>query len=297
MVAPAQPNPLPVRLPGFAAIAAQFDGFIVDQWGVLHDGVNPYPGAPECLKRLRAHGRVIVLSNSGKLTAENMRRMAAVGFPRETYDALISAGQDARDAILTRADSFYKELGSRCYALRRSDDDALLSGLGLDFVTRVEDAEFLLVVSLPESHGLVDRYRAVLETAVAHGLPMVCANPDVWRVSGADLAEAPGILARCYEGLGGTVRYHGKPHLPIYLSCLKHFPGIPRGRILGIGDSVEHDIAGARGAGMVSALTAGGIHAEELGVGPGELPDADRWSTFAKAAPAIPDYLLPGFVW
>ena len=39
---------------GFAEIAGEYDGFILDLWGVIHDGVNPIPGAPECLLRLHA---------------------------------------------------------------------------------------------------------------------------------------------------------------------------------------------------------------------------------------------------
>jgi hypothetical protein len=40
---------------------------------------------------------------------------------------------------------------------------------------------------------------------------------------------------------------------------------------IAVGDSMEHDIAGAEGAGCASVLVCGGIHAEELGmlVGPG----------------------------
>ncbi|MHC4732679.1 MAG: TIGR01459 family HAD-type hydrolase, partial [Planctomycetota bacterium] len=57
---------------GLGAIAADFDGFLVDQWGVLHDGATAYPGAQDCLARLTALGkRVVVLSNSGRRAALN----------------------------------------------------------------------------------------------------------------------------------------------------------------------------------------------------------------------------------
>ena len=39
---------LPV-LHGLSEIASRYDGFIVDLWGVMHDGVQPYPGARETL--------------------------------------------------------------------------------------------------------------------------------------------------------------------------------------------------------------------------------------------------------
>ena len=36
-------------LTGFAAIAADYDGFVLDLWGVIHDGVKAFPHAIDCL--------------------------------------------------------------------------------------------------------------------------------------------------------------------------------------------------------------------------------------------------------
>src|SRR5436305_187097 len=41
---------------GLSELAAAFDGYIVDLWGVLHDGYTPFPGSVECLERLIAAG-------------------------------------------------------------------------------------------------------------------------------------------------------------------------------------------------------------------------------------------------
>jgi HAD superfamily hydrolase (TIGR01459 family) len=181
--------------------------------------------------------------------------------------------------------------------MRRQDDNALLADLGLEFVGSVDEADFIFLVGVPESRDLVETYGALLQRAAARGLPLICANPDLSRVSGSELAEAPGVLARYYEQIGGRTHYHGKPHPPIYRSSLEAMPGIPRGRILAIGDSIDHDILGARRAGLPSALITAGIHAAELGAGLETLPTPERWSAFAQNAPAIPDYLLPGFIW
>ena len=37
------------HITGFGPLAARYDGFILDLWGVIHDGVKPYPGAADCL--------------------------------------------------------------------------------------------------------------------------------------------------------------------------------------------------------------------------------------------------------
>ena len=35
-------------------LAQNYDGFIVDLWGVVHDGIKTYPGVIDCLTQLRA---------------------------------------------------------------------------------------------------------------------------------------------------------------------------------------------------------------------------------------------------
>ena len=45
------------RIVGLREIADQFDLFLVDQYGVLHDGVVAYPGAVDGLVKIAAGGR------------------------------------------------------------------------------------------------------------------------------------------------------------------------------------------------------------------------------------------------
>ena len=45
------------HLPGFAALAERYDGFVLDLWGVIHDGVHLYPGVADTLGRLKALGK------------------------------------------------------------------------------------------------------------------------------------------------------------------------------------------------------------------------------------------------
>ncbi|MFX6760178.1 hypothetical protein ABTH30_25075, partial [Acinetobacter baumannii] len=56
---------IPVNLRGLAPIADRYDGFILDVWGVLHDGERLYPGVDNALQRLKAAGkRIVLLSNA-----------------------------------------------------------------------------------------------------------------------------------------------------------------------------------------------------------------------------------------
>lgn len=286
---------------GVATLATHYDGFLLDQWGVLHDGVHALPGALACLAALHTAGkRIVILSNSGRTGDENAALLQRFGVDRGSYDAVVTAGDDARRAFLTRPDAFYRALGRRCVVVARRGDLPLVEAFGLEAVERVDAADFVLVLSLDAPRLGVGDYESMLQAARARSLPMVCANPDLTRVTPEAILEAPGAVARRYEALGGTVRYHGKPDPGVYARCLDTLARLGvlrRERVIAVGDSIAHDVAGARAVGLASALVAGGIHREALGVEGGRLPTAKRWAAFAATAPARPEYVIPAFVW
>lgn len=276
-----------------AALMPRHDGFLLDQWGVLHDGIRPYPGAVAALEMLRQAGkRVIILSNSGRLGAENAVLLAKMGFAGELYDEVVSAGDDAREALAARDEPFHRALGRRCLLLARDGEAHLAEGLALDLVDDVAVADFILLMTMDPPRQSVAGWMGVLRTASERRLPMVCANPDLHRASpDGGLQEAPGLVARAYEQLGGTVRYHGKPQPRIYRTCLAKL-GLDRSRVVAIGDSLEHDIAGAEAAGIDSVFIGGGIHRGEIGWNGAAMDLASCLALFARFGRA-PTYALP----
>ena len=64
-------EPLPI-IDGLRALADDYDGFIVDLWGTVHNGVEPLPGAVDCLEHLTATGKpVLILSNAPRRAGNN----------------------------------------------------------------------------------------------------------------------------------------------------------------------------------------------------------------------------------
>lgn len=288
----------PRLIAGVRALTRDFDGFIVDQWGVVHDGATPYAGARECLEALKAAGkRVVMLSNSGRSNAANEALMASMGFPRRLYDAFIAAGEDARAAIAACSTPFHARLGRRCFAITRDGERQLLEGLGLIFVERVADADFVAVIGIDSPRRNLPDYEDELQAARARNLPMICANPDLVRFHEGRLVDAPGVLGHRYEAIGGEVFWHGKPHAPIYGSCLREMGGISTSRIVAVGDSLDHDVAGAASVRLPCAFVAGGVHAEALGIARGAMPSADRLDRLLAHAPARPAFVVPAFTW
>ncbi|KRE00006.1 hypothetical protein ASE63_10960 [Bosea sp. Root381] len=281
-----------------AALAARYHGFLIDQWGVLHDGTSPYPGAVACLERLRAAGRkVIVLSNSGRRGDENEAIMARLGFGRHLYDHLVSAGDDARDALLRRDEPAYRDLGERCFLMARPGEEHLADALGLKPAADIDTADFILNISMDSETQSVEGWSTVLKHAAVRKLPMVCGNPDRHRVhADGRLHEAPGQIAFVYETMGGTVHYHGKPHARVYRTCMRLLRLEPR-QVLAIGDSLEHDVAGAATAGIDAAFIAGGIHRADLHWLPGGDVEASGCMALFARTGCFPRYCLPRFEW
>jgi HAD superfamily hydrolase (TIGR01459 family) len=281
---------------GISELAPDYDGFILDLWGVVHDGVQPYPGVLDCMAKLIAAGkRVVLLSNAPRRADDVARRIAAFGVPAGLYHAVMSSGEEAWQYLKHRDDPFYAGLGRMCLHICSDRDLEIREGLGLSYVERAAEAEFILNTGPAGWDDTIEDYAPLLAASYARGLKMVCANPDLTVMHGAQLALCAGALAVHYEKLGGTVRWHGKPHRSVYDSCFKLMELADHRRILAIGDSPRTDIAGANGAGLDSLLIAGGLHADSFA--PGGRLDLAAIDDAVATAGALPDAVAYRFNW
>jgi HAD superfamily hydrolase (TIGR01459 family) len=288
----------PTFCSGLADIASRYQGFVVDQWGVLHDGTTAYPDALDCLARLRANGRrVVLLSNSGRRADFSREHLRRLGIAPESYDALVTSGEATWQALRERRAPGFADLGRRCILWSRGGDRAMLEGQSLEAVDAVEDADFLLL-SGTEDDLQVEQFEDALTRAAARRLPMVCANPDVVVVRpGGTTVFAPGAVAQRYRELGGEVVYVGKPHRPVYDLCLAALAPLAPEAILAIGDSVSHDIAGGKAMGLATALVMGGIHAALFDLAHGPSANLAALERLEAEYGATPDWVLPYLRW
>ncbi|MGB8842170.1 MAG: TIGR01459 family HAD-type hydrolase [Aliidongia sp.] len=287
----------PVLIDGSAAIAARYDGFVLDVWGVLHNGVAPYPGVVEALRHLHVLGkRVALLSNAPMRADKVAARVERIGIPRDLFQSVVTSGEEVWQNLVSRTDPFYAALGRHCLFLGPPRHDGMLDGLDLVPVPSAGEADFILNTGPDDLDDSATLYRAALETAAARGLPMVCANADLHVMVGGDRIACAGMMATVYEAMGGTVRWHGKPHDSVYAACLAQLGIADRSRILCVGDSLRTDIAGAQAAGLDAMLVGGGIHAEELGLAAGGPLDPARVTALLRGRPQ-PRYVIGQLAW
>ncbi|MBI3452859.1 MAG: TIGR01459 family HAD-type hydrolase [Rhodospirillales bacterium] len=291
---PAAPRPLA----GLRDITDRYDGFVLDLWGCLHDGVTAYPGVIDAMRRLKGAGkRVLVLTNAPRRADVVADSMLRFGLTADLYDAVLSSGEAAWQALARRTDPWHARLGRRCFHIGPERDYGMLDGNDLTVAGDVANADFILTTGPRDDSLGVGDHEETLAAAAARRLPMVCANPDLEVLRGDTRLVCAGALAARYGELGGDIAYHGKPYRSIYDRALELLGVADRERVLAVGDGLKTDIAGAAGAGLASAFIAGGIHGTELGVRMGETPDVGRAAAFAARFGTGPTYLLPEMRW
>ena len=290
------PMTIPI-LPGLAALAPDYDGYILDVWGVMHQGGPAYPEALACVRRLRvASKRVVFLSNAPRLAPQVETVLNGKGVDAARYDAVVASGDAARLALADRAHPPVEGLGTRYRLLGPPGSDDVLDGLGYTAAAEVATADFLLGIGLDDASNTVEDHERVLQAAVARDLPMICVNPDLLVIRLGVQEPCAGALAARYEELGGRVRYFGKPYSDVYDLALARI-GVPRARVLAVGDGLATDIAGADAAGLDSVLITGGLLADALDLAPGAAPDAQALDDACRAAGVRPRAALATFVW
>lgn len=239
-----------------------YDYFIIDLWGVLHNGVKPFKGALLFLKKLKDHHKTVwLLSNAPRRVNIARQRLKEIGFNDTLYDNILTSGEECYKALKTRPDDFHRNLGKKLYHLGPERDRTLFQGLDYYEVgTEIERAEFVLNTGTLRWEDTMADYKPLLKKSLEKNLPMVCSNPDKVVRYHNQLALCAGSISEEYEKLGGSVRYHGKPFLPIYEKVFAQLRKPEKSRILAIGDSLATDILGANRAGIDSLLILGGIY-------------------------------------
>lgn len=257
MTLPETVHSIPI-LDSISSLARRYDVWFTDIWGVMHDGVQPFPKAVEaCRIFRRGGGMVILISNSPRPSETAVLQLREVGVADDSYDAIATSGDVTRKMI-----SAYK--GKTIYHLGPERDIPIFDGLGVALGT-VEESEVIVCSGLfDDENETPDDYAERLADMHKRNLPMICANPDIVVERGNKLIYCAGALAKAYAELGGETIYGGKPHAPIYqlafsLAKLKR-RAVTRQRILAIGDGLHTDIPGAAAAGIDSLFIASGVH-------------------------------------
>jgi len=265
-------------------LGAGYRAWLVDIWGVMHNGHRGFPRAVAATRSFRAQGGIVVLlSNSPRPSPSVQEQLRRLDVPGDAYDATVTSGDLTRHEL-------EKHKGAVVFHLGPERDLPIFQDLA---VRRggPEEAELVVCSGLIDDETETpDDYVRLLRALAARKLSMICANPDHLVERGDRLVYCAGALASLYEREGGAVVYAGKPHAPIYLLALETISAlagrvVPRSEVLAIGDGINTDIAGAASLGIDSVFVASGLHVPTTAGGEagGETLDGHLAELFAEA--------------
>jgi HAD superfamily hydrolase (TIGR01459 family) len=247
-------------------LGANYRAWLVDIWGVMHNGYRAFANAVAAARAYRAAGGIVVLlSNSPRPSPSVHEQLRRLGVPDDAYDATVTSGDLTRHELA-------KHQGATVFHLGPERDRPIFHGLDVK-LGPPDDAELVVCSGLfDDETEEPDDYAGLLRRLAARQMPMICANPDQRVERGDRLVWCAGALAHLYQQLGGTVIYAGKPYAPIYrlaLDMIDRLAGakVATGEVLAIGDGVNTDIAGAAGIGIDTVFVASGLHVPATGGG------------------------------
>jgi HAD superfamily hydrolase (TIGR01459 family) len=250
-------------------IGSRYRAWLVDIWGVMHNGGAAFPKAGLATSAFRASGGIVVLlSNSPRPSPKVQEQLRELGVPDNAYDATITSGD------LTRYE-LGKHQGARVFHLGPERDRPVFADLDVT-LSDWTDADLVVCTGLFDDEiETPDDYAEMLENMAGRKLTMICANPDHMVERGNKLIYCAGALAAAYEVQGGKVIYAGKPYAPVYDLALETIATLAGGevakdQVLAIGDGVNTDIAGAGNLGIDAVFVASALHAPGEG---GEMLD------------------------
>lgn len=235
----------------------QYDAFLFDLWGVVHDGFEAYPGAVECINKLiNLKKEIIFISNAPRPNTVSIQKLLELGI-KVDLDMILTSGDVVRDRLKNQSDLFFKNVKMSCYHLGAERNQDLLKDIPIEVTDTLEEAGFLLISAFLEEEESLTQHDALLKKAVALNIPAVCANPDKVVVHGHKKRLCAGVISERLEFFGGKLHYYGKPHSAIFEDALIKLnkKGITnKKKIIMIGDTLETDIKGAYEMGIDSVL-------------------------------------------
>eukprot|EP01038_Epipyxis_sp_PR26KG_P006197 gene6197-8535_t len=279
-----------------AEIFDRYDGFLIDQWGVLHDGKTPYTSVIKTLDEMHNSGkRMVIISNSSKRKESATSGLMRIGINPALFDDIITSGEIGWE-YLNRMQINHNAKSKPQAAVRPfrvfvigsgDEDEEYVSSCQCD-LARPEDADLVLVrgtlttlssskalVKYVNAQSLVENVSQILDICTKRSLPMLITNPDFTRPG--CMSPMPGMIGRIYQNLSpsSTITYIGKPYSFIYDVCkdISSFRTMDKSRICCVGDSLDHDIVGANRNQYDSVWTMNGVHSNELGTAEGSLQE------------------------
>ena len=82
------------KIESIEEIINDYDNFIIDQWGVMHDGTFGYEHAFNSINLLNSNNKnLFIISNSSKRSKSSIDKLPNLGFNKNSFSEVITSGE------------------------------------------------------------------------------------------------------------------------------------------------------------------------------------------------------------
>ena len=232
-------------------IYRNYDTFVIDLWGVVHNGEMLNPKALEAIEQLNNNSKKIVfLSNAPRPSSKVINFLLKMKMNKKYLSNVMTSGEAAMHAINK------KQFGKTFFHLGPTRDTSVFEKVK-DNKTSIDNCDFILCTGLFDEHDKdLSYYEKLLENYISKKL--VCTNPDLTVHRGNVEELCAGSVAKVFERMGGEVAYFGKPYKEVYKICFNS-----NEKVLAIGDNLRTDIKGANNLNVDCIFISEGVHRDE----------------------------------
>jgi len=239
---------------GLRSIAANYDIFYIDLWGVVHNGITLHKNAIEALEEITKVGKqYVLLTNAPRPNKTVKSFLEKMGMNKEIRENVYSSGEAALCYLKKNL------LDDKFYHLGPIRDFDLFLDFKKNKTTNIKESSYLLCTGLFEEQGEdLNYYKELFKQQI--NKKMICTNPDLIVDRGDKRELCAGSVALVFKKMGGEVVYFGKPFPEVYNQSIKN----KEKRVLSIGDNLNTDIKGANLLNYDSLLISNGVHKDEI---------------------------------
>ena len=266
------------KLNHLAEIYNSYDTFIIDLWGVVHNGVKLNLKAIEAIENLiKNKKKVVFLTNAPRPCSIVKQYLLNLGMRKDLLKNIMSSGEASMKAIEK------EKFGKLFFHLGPNKDNEIFVNIKKNKST-LDQCEFILCTGLIEGkEENLEYHKHLLKNHVSKKL--ICTNPDLIVHRGEVAEYCAGTIAKLFESIGGESIYFGKPYKEIYTMCFTE-----KEKTIAIGDNLNTDIKGANNMNIDSIFISNGVHR-------GEFQDEKELNSILLKYKVEASYFQPQLIW
>jgi HAD superfamily hydrolase (TIGR01459 family) len=240
------------KLDHLAEVYNSYDTFVVDLWGVIHNGIKLNSKAIKAIDNLMKNKKkVVFLTNAPRPCYVVRKYLINLGMKEGMLKNIVSSGEAAMFAIQK------EKFGKLFFHLGPKKDNEIFLNIKKN-KSSLDKCDFILCTGLLDGkEDDLDYHKSLLERYISKKL--ICTNPDLIVHRGKFEEYCAGTIAKLFESIGGEVVYFGKPYKEIYKMCFKK-----KEKAIAIGDNLNTDIRGANNMNIDSIFISNGVHRAEF---------------------------------